>query len=156
VIELNIPGQGTIQLNHLVCDVNGTLALDGRLIEGVPEILAILSDRLEIHLLTADTHGQQDQIDRELGLTAVRIPKGDEATAKSHFVSNLGAESVVAIGQGANDEEMLRAAQVGIGVLSDEGLAVKTVISADVLVPNINAALALLEQPMRLVATLRQ
>ena len=89
-------------------------------------------------------------------MSAVRIPKGDEAIAKSNFVCNLGAESVVAIGQGANDEEMLRVTQIGIGVLSDEGLAVKTLVAADVLVPNIHAALALLEHPMRLVATLRQ
>jgi len=35
MIELTIPGRGTILLHHLVCDVNGTLALDGQLIDSV-------------------------------------------------------------------------------------------------------------------------
>jgi len=34
MIELNIPGRGLIQLQHLVCDVNGTLAVDGLLAAG--------------------------------------------------------------------------------------------------------------------------
>ena len=36
MIELNIPGRGLIQLKHLVSDVNGTLALDGQLLDGAP------------------------------------------------------------------------------------------------------------------------
>lgn len=35
MIEIAIPGFGLIQLEHLVCDYNGTLALDGALIDGV-------------------------------------------------------------------------------------------------------------------------
>lgn len=30
MIEINIPGGSTLQLDHLVCDVNGTLAVDGQ------------------------------------------------------------------------------------------------------------------------------
>ncbi|MCJ7724477.1 MAG: hypothetical protein MUP03_10130, partial [Anaerolineales bacterium] len=32
MIELNIPGRGELRLQHLVSDVNGTLAVDGELI----------------------------------------------------------------------------------------------------------------------------
>jgi soluble P-type ATPase len=59
MIELEIPGRGTIQLEHLVCDVNGTLAEAGRLLEGVAKAIARLSDRLTVHLVTANTHGKQ-------------------------------------------------------------------------------------------------
>ena len=76
MIELNIPGHGIVQLEHLVCDVNGTLAKDGQLIEGVNKGLSFLRDRLQIHLLTANTHGSQDRIDQQLGLTAVRLVPG--------------------------------------------------------------------------------
>jgi soluble P-type ATPase len=54
MIELNVPGRGVIQTEYLVSDVNGTIALDGELIEGVTKALVRLSDRLEFHLLTAD------------------------------------------------------------------------------------------------------
>ena len=156
MIEINIPGRGLIQLRYLVSDVNGTLALDGQLLDGVPKNLLALSDRLQLHLLTADTHGRQAQIDEQLGLQAMRIPQGGEAEAKAAYVHELGAESVVALGQGANDAGMLRAAAIGIAVASVEGLAIESLTSADVVVPNINAAFELLEHPKRLVATLRR
>ena len=78
MIELNIPGRGTLQIKHLVCDVNGTLAIDSRLQDGLKRSLLNLHDRLTLHLITADTHGQQDIIDQQLGIEAVRIQKGNE------------------------------------------------------------------------------
>ena len=156
MIELNIPGRGTLQLDHLVCDVNGTLAVDGQLLEGVARGLRNLSDRLQIHMLTADTHRRQHQIDAQLGLSAERIAPGGEAQAKADFIQRLGAENVVAIGQGANDAEMLRAAGLGICVLSREGTAVETLLAADLVTRDIGVALELLEKPLRIVATLRR
>ena len=155
MIELDIPGKGHYRLEHLVCDVNGTLAVDGILPEGLPQALNALRDRLTIHLLTADTHGKQDQIDRQLNLRAVRVRRGHEAEQKADFVRQLGAERVIAIGQGANDARMLATAAIGIAILSQEGLAQPTLLAADILVPDIFAALGLLENPLRMTATLR-
>ncbi len=137
-------------------DVNGTLALDGQLLEGIPRILHNLGDRLSVHLLTADTHGRQALIDQQLGLQAVRLEAGDESAQKAAYVAQLGAAHVVAIGQGANDAGMLSAAGLGVCLLSREGLAVETLQAADLLVPDIYAALELLEKPLRIVATLRR
>ncbi len=156
MIELNIPGRGTIQLLHLVSDVNGTLALDGHLIPGVSEILLALTDRLKVHLLTADTHGRQQAIDEQLGMKAVRIAAGGESAAKADYVDALGAEGVVAIGQGENDAGMLDRAAIGIAVMSKEGVSLSALKQAAVLAPDILSALSLLEHPLRLVATLRQ
>jgi P-type E1-E2 ATPase len=156
VIELNIPGRGVIRIEHLVSDVNGTLAVDGQLIPGVARTLATLQDRLTIHLLTADTHGRQDAIDQQLGLKAVRIPPGGEAAAKAEYLQHLGPTAVAALGQGANDAEMLRRAAIGICVQSKEGLAIETLMAADVVSPDILSALELLQNPLRLVASLRR
>ena len=156
MIELNIPGRDMIRLQHMVCDVNGTLAVDGQLIDGVPHTLTTLRGRLDLHLLTADTHGKQDRIDEQLGVTAVRIPPGGESDAKADYVSNLGCEGVVAVGQGANDEAMLRTAEIGICVLSFEGAFLETLQAADVVTTDILSALALLDNPTRMVATLRR
>ncbi|MFC2053264.1 HAD family hydrolase [Chloroflexota bacterium] len=156
MIELNIPGRGIIQLEHLVSDVNGTLAVDGRLPEGLGRILNNLQDRLEVHLLTADTHGSQNQIDRQLNLHAVRIQPGEESRRKAEYVRRLGADCVVAIGQGANDAAMLKSAAIGVCVMSPEGSAVEALLSADLVVPDIHCALELLEKPIRIVASLRK
>jgi len=155
MIEVSIPRRGTLRLEHLVLDVNGTLALDGNLIEGVAQALERLGGRLEIHLITADTHGKQATIDQQLGLTAERLQSGDEAGQKASFVHRLGAESVAAIGQGANDAGMIETAALGIAVLSREGLAVETLKAADLVLPDILSALELFNHPMRIVASLR-
>ena len=155
MIEFTIPGRGTLKLEHLVLDVNGTLALDGKLIDGVEHALAGLRDRLEIHLVTADTHGRQAVIDQQLGLQAMRLRSGGEAEQKAAFVRQLGAEKTAAIGQGANDAGMLRAAAIGIAILSPEGLSTAALSAADLVVPDILTALELLEKPLRIVASLR-
>jgi len=156
VIELNIPGRSSLQLEHLVCDVNGTLAVDGQLTEGLVRLLTDLRNRLTLHLLTADTHARQEIIDLQLNLRAFRIQPGDENAQKAEYIRRLGAEHVVAIGQGANDSEMLKTAGLGICVLSVEGTAVETLLAADLVVSNIFDALNLLENPLRIVASLRK
>ena len=156
MIELNIPGHGQIELEHLVCDVNGTLAVDGILQDGLVRSLSALKDRLTLHLLTADTHGRQKTIDQQLNLKAQRVQPGDEALQKAEYVRRLGAGSVAAIGQGANDAAMLKEARLGICVLSLEGVAVETLLAADLVVPDIVSALDLLEKPLRIVASLRK
>jgi P-type E1-E2 ATPase len=156
MIELNVPGRGNIQLKYLLMDVNGTLAVDGILIEGVARRVAALRAHLEIHLLTADTHGRQNLIDQMLGLRAVRIQPGQEATQKADFTRHLGSQFVVAIGQGANDSLMLKEAAIGISVMSIEGLSIEALLSSDLLMPDINTALDLFEKPLRLIASLRK
>jgi len=156
MIELNIPGRGLIELEHLVCDVNGTLALDGQLLDGMARALTDLRDRLQLHLLTADTHRRQELIDRQLNVNAVRIQPGEESQQKADYVRRLGAEHVIAIGQGANDAAMLECARLGVCVLSREGTAIQALLAADLVAPDIYSALEMIENPLRLVATLRK
>jgi P-type E1-E2 ATPase len=156
MIQFDVPGLGNYQIEHLVLDVNGTLAVDGQLIEGVALKLSSLQGMVQLHLLTADTHGKQYLIDQQLGLTAVRIRPGEEALQKAEYVRRLGSASVAAIGQGANDAEMLKAARLGICVLSVEGVARDTLLACDLLAPTILSALELLEKPARISASLRR
>lgn len=156
MIEITVPGRGVITLEHLVSDVNGTLALDGQLIEGVVRRITSLRDRLTIHLLTADTHGRQSVIDQQLNLTAVRIQPGDEAAQKAAYVDKLGYQKVIAFGQGSNDAAMLARAGIGICILSTEGAAKESLIAADLTMPDILSALDLLDKPLRLIASLRK
>ncbi len=155
MIKVTIPGKGAIELKYAVFDVNGTLALDGQILPGVPELIDLLKNQLEIHLLTADTHGKQDEIDSILNLKAYRIKGGDEARQKADYVEHLNPNNTVAIGQGANDSLMLKAAVIGICTLSEEGSAMETLLGSDLVVPDILAALKILLNPTRLKASLR-
>ena len=154
-MEIRIPGYKTVRLSHVVMDYNGTLALDGALIDGVKELLVDLSASFALHVLTADTFGKAraglDGIDCTLSI----LPEDDQAAGKLKYVQALGAESAVCIGNGRNDRLMLEAAGLGIAVILEEGAAVATVTSADVVCTSIASALALLKNPLRLTATLR-
>lgn len=159
MFTLSIPGRDTLELRHLVSDVNGTLTLDGKLIPGVKESLEKLSRSFEIHLLSADTLGRLEDVQKQLGASltsAVKLAPGGEAEQKFEYIQKLGAFETVAIGQGTNDRLMLKGAALGICVLSPEGTAVETMLSADIIVPDILSALELFLSPSRLKATLRQ
>jgi P-type E1-E2 ATPase len=156
MIELNIPGRGRLQLEHLVCDVNGTLALDGTLPVGMVRTLNALKDRLMIHIISADTLGNLQSVERQLKIHAIRINPQEEAEQKAAYVRELGAEQVAVIGQGANDAQMLKEAAIGICVLSLEGTAIETLISADLVMPGIFEALELFDKPLRMVSSLRK
>ena len=155
-VEIDIPGWEKLRLWHLVLDVNGTIATDGKLIEGVKERLESLSKSLQIHLVTADTHGQQQSIDEVLGTASVRVDAGREAAQKAKYVEGLGALHVASVGNGANDVEMLRRAVLGIAVMGEEGMNSEVAGSADVVCRSVCDALDLLLAPRRLVATLRR
>ena len=43
MISVSIPGWKILQLSHLLLDYNGTIAFDGRLIDGVAERLTALA-----------------------------------------------------------------------------------------------------------------
>jgi P-type E1-E2 ATPase len=157
MLSVEIPGRGKYDLARLVLDVNGTLAEDGHLVPGVKERLARLARQLEIVLVTADTHGRQVAIDRELDMEAIRLELGKpEAPQKAELVRRLGSDATVAIGNGANDALMLKEAAIGIAVLEAEGASAAAVQSSDVLARSITDALELLLAPRRLIATLRQ
>ena len=157
MIELQIPGRGILELEYAVFDVNGTLAVDGQLIAGVEPLIAQLRGKLEVRLLTADTHGKQVEIDRQLKFAADRLkPGGYEREQKADYVRSLEAHKVVAIGNGGNDVDMLRVAALGIAVIGHEGAAFEVLSAADVVTHNIFDAIGLLLYPKRLIATLRR
>jgi P-type E1-E2 ATPase len=155
VITLDIPGMGRMGWGELVLDLNGTLALDGVLVPGVSERLAPLREQLSIHLLTADTHGAASGIAQLLGVSWSLVEPGQEAKQKQAFVLALGAERTIAIGNGNNDVEMLRAASLGIATLGGEGTSSRAIAAADLVTQDICEALDLLLFPRRLLATLR-
>jgi len=111
---------------------------------------------LAVHLITADTHGGGQEAALTLGIHFHKMTPGPGGPQKLTLVQKLGAESVVAIGNGANDALMLDAAALGIAVNGGEGAAVVAILVADIYTPNILDALNLLLHADRIRATLRR
>ncbi|HHJ06679.1 MAG TPA: HAD family hydrolase [Anaerolineae bacterium] len=156
MLTLDIPAYGKLNLEYLLLDMNGTIAVDGQVIDGVAKRLKALKTLLKPLILTADTHGTATSVAWVLEVEMRRLQAGgNEATQKETVVAELGPERVVAIGNGANDAAMLRRAALGIAILGGEGSALSCLTAADVLAADINTALDLLLNPRRLLATLR-
>lgn len=154
MLTVDIPGRGRLELAHLVMDLNGTLAVDGVVPGAVLQRLGGLGQGLRIHVITADTFGTAAALPSP-GICVQVLPSGDQVEAKTVLVRTLGALHTVAIGNGANDEGMVREAAVGIAIVGQEGASSRTILAADIVTTRIEDALDLLIFPARLVATLR-
>lgn len=164
MLTVEIPGEAELRLEHLVCDLNGTLAVDGALVPGVAERLAGLSQLLAVHVLTAGTHGGIERAQAEIaaacGAVGTREPVWrrdiQRGADKAAYVRGLGGKLVVALGNGANDVAMFQVAALAIAVLGREGASAEALAAARVAVTSPLDALDLLRLPRRLTATLRR
>lgn len=152
MIQVDIPNWRVIELQHAVFDINGTLAIDGIPFPGVKDRLRQLANHLMLHALTAGTHGNIAELQQLLDIPIHIIGLGEE---KARYVQQLGAEHVVAIGNGRNDIGMLRVAALGVAIVAGEGAAVAALQAADIVALGPVDAIDLLLNPKRLIATLR-
>ena len=151
-IAVELPGCGQVVLTTLALDFTGTLAKDGALLPGVAEAFVALAARLHIVVLTADTFGTAAKALEALPVEVRIVATGAE---KAEFLRSLKPQDVVAVGNGRNDVELLRAAGLAIAVVGPEGAAGALLRVADVVVRDVHDALDLLVYPLRLKATLR-
>ena len=156
MIQINIPGRGTMSLEVLVLDFNGTLALDGKMLESVKDNLIRLSPFLTIHIITADTFGSVESQCKGLPVQLKVLESMDHTTEKADYLLQFDSQEIIAIGNGANDQLMLKRAHLGIAVIGFEGASMQTLLSADLVVNKIEDAFGLLIEPQRLNATLRR
>ena len=155
MIQVTIPGFGDLDLHHLVLDYNGTLAVDGRPLDGVTERLTLLSRDLSIHVITADTFGTVEKNLGHLPLKVAVLGKDHQDQAKLAYVNHLGSEITACIANGRNDRLMLQACALGMAVILNEGACSQTLQSAKLVFTRITDALDVLTHPLRLVAGLR-
>ena len=155
-MEIRIPGRNYLDIQNLVLDMNGTIAVDGELAADVAERLQRLQTDLRLVMITADTHGGASRIQGGLGLETIVLQAGEEPERKLDLLRQLGMDRSVAIGNGANDVLMLKEAAIGICVVGPEGACTAALLVADVVVTDIRDALDLLLVPRRLMATLRR
>lgn len=155
MIETAIPGRAPLRLATALVDFNGTLALDGRLIEGVAERLQALSAKIDLHVVTGDTTGTAAQALRGLPLAVRILPADAQQAGKAAVIDAMRADETVVIGNGRNDCGAIGKAALSIVVVGGEGCAVEALVGADIACRSICDALDLLLFPLRLVATLR-
>ncbi len=156
MIQVTIPGRDTLNLEILILDFNGTLALDGKMFESVKDSLIRLSPFLKIHILTSDTYGTVECQCKGLPVQVNVLESMDHTTEKADYLSQFNTQEIIAIGNGANDHLMLKRANLGIAIIGYEGASMQALQSADLVVNKIEDAFGMLIEPQRLKATLRR
>ena len=155
MIEIGIPGRNDLRLVNALIDFNGTLAFDGRLIDGAADRLRSLSKLLELHVVTGDTTGTAREALAGLPVQLHLMPPDDQDNAKRAVLARYDAARTVVVGNGRNDLGLLEQAPLSIIVVGREGCAAASLARADIVCASIVDALDLLLTPRRIVATLR-
>ncbi len=153
---IEIPNFKTLNITHVVCDYNGTIAKDGFVLPEVKELFTELSKYYTLHVITADTFGSVHTQLKEYDTNIKVLTSTNHTQEKADYIQELQAQNCIALGNGNNDKEMLSFAAIGIAILGDEGCAKDALLNADIVCKNISEALLLLLNPKRLIATLRR
>jgi len=156
MLNINIPGCKKLKIEKIVFDLNGTIACDGKLIEGVKEGINNLAEEFEIYILTADTYGTAAELLKDIKAELVVIDDCDGSKFKADFVEKIGRKRVIAVGNGNNDAQMLKNAELGIAVIGPEGTARGALLGAELISRDINDVFAMISNPERFRATLRK
>ena len=149
-----VPGWGSVELENLVLDLNGTLTESGDFIPGVVDYLEKLKvDGFKIYILSGDTRGTLEHVFP--GSLEIEPVVTRTAQEKRTFVELIGAERTVCVGNGNIDVEMFRVARLSICTIQAEGASTQAMLQADIMVAHIKHAFEILLDPRKLIATLR-
>lgn len=152
---IEIPHYKNLDISHIVCDYNGTIARDGKVLAPIRELFERLRGHYTLHVITADTFGSVQSELEGYGAQIKVLSSQNHTREKAEYIAELGAESCAALGNGNNDARMLECAAVGIAVIGDEGCSKAAMEHADIVCNSSADALALFVEPKRLIATLR-
>lgn len=156
MIDIAVPGRGHYCIEHLILDLNGTIALDGKIIRGVKERIITLSKNVDVIVVTADTNKNAKKLLKDLPVTLRTIEESRESEQKARLVREKGEGVTVCVGNGSNDVSMLKESVIGICIVGREGASSDAMMAADLVVPSINDALELFLKPHRIKASLRR
>ena len=154
MIFIERPGMGNLEIDFILIDFEGTLASDHRVHPKAKDKINLLSKRTKIYILTQEGNEQVIEVLRKVKAEIIHFAERDVSVRKLDLLRQLGANRVVAIGNGRDDVSMIEEAAFSICVISREGTAAETIQKADVVVSNILDALDFLLKPLRQKATL--
>jgi soluble P-type ATPase len=154
-MKIEIPGCPILEIDYVIMDFNGTIAVDGVMKETVKNRIIKLSQLCKVYVITSDTQGTAA---RELEGLPVNLEIYNTVNAgecKRKVVEKLCGKNCACIGNGHNDILMFQAAALSIAVLETEGLYAPLLMEADLLVKSSEDALDLLLDTKRLISGLR-
>jgi len=147
-------GDREYELTQIIFDLNGTLAVNGKLVKGVQKRIEKLKELgFTMYLLTGDQRGSAAEQAKSLGIQVIITPTGKE---KEAFAKTLKRQSLVAIGNARIDIGTFNHASLLIATVQSEGVHAQILNHVDIVVPSINDALDILINQDIFCATMRK
>jgi len=153
---IEIPHFKNLEIENILFDYNGTLAIDGYLKEETKTLLEEVCKKYAVYVITADTFGTVKEALKAFDLEVLILSSSDHTEEKALFLSRLGTQRTAALGNGNNDAAMLENAALSIAIMGEEGCAKETLLASNVVCRDIGSAMELLLHPKRMIATLRR
>jgi hypothetical protein len=171
MIPIERPGLNPLEIEFVLLDFEGTLAIDRRVHPKAKDKINLLSKRTKIYIFVNPptppfnkggeggilAKGEKEVIEERLKKVKAEIiylTEGVSSRRKLDLLRQLGPPRCVAIGNGMNDAAMIEEAGIGICVIGKEGSSGKTMKNSDLVFADILDALDFLLKPLRQKATL--
>ncbi len=168
MIPIERPGLNPLEIEYILLDFDGTLAIDRRVHPKAKDKINLLSKRTHIYIFVNpptppfNKGGEGGILAKELIEERLRkvkaeiiyLAEGDSSRRKLNLLRELGPTRCAAIGNGMDDAAIMQEAGIGICVIGREGTSGGAVKNADLVFTDILDALDFLLKPLRQRATL--
>ena len=147
-------GLNPLEIEFVLLDFDGTLAIDRRVHPKVKDKINLLSKRTNIYVLTTQKKELIEERLRKVKAEIIYLAERESARRKLDLLRQLGPNRCVAIGNGTDDAAMIEEAGISICVIGKEGSSGEAMKNADLVFTDILDALDFLSKPLRQKATL--
>ncbi len=154
MILIERPGLTPLEIEFVLVDFDGTLAIDRRVHPKAKDKINLLSKRTDLYVLTTQKKELIEERLRKVKAEFVYFTEGDSSRRKLDLLRQLGPTRCVAIGNGMDDAAMIEEAGIGICVIGKEGSSGEAVKNADLVFTDILDAFDFLLKPLLQKATL--
>ena len=151
---IEIPRGETIEINTIVLDLNGTLSVNGIVLNETKALIEKLKKlRYRIVLISGDIRGNAKQISEEL---KIELFLGTTSIDKAKQMKQFNKENTASIGNARIDIGTFENSKLSIATLQSEGIHTGILKYVDIVVPSIEDALKLFINTKSLAGTLRE
>ena len=154
MITLQSSSQAKLEIEHLIIDYEGTLAMDGRVHPKAKDKINLLAKRLNIYILVKGEQEKAEEVLKRVKAKIIFLKEPEPSAQKLEFLLNLGAPKTGVIGNGEDDVPMSKEAGFSMAIIGKEGGSGELIQSADLTFLTIVDALDFLLKPLRQKATL--
>ncbi|MGZ3524116.1 MAG: HAD family hydrolase [Thermodesulfobacteriota bacterium] len=154
MISIERSGHSNLEIEFILFDFEGTLAIDRRVHPKTKDKINLLSKRTGIYVFTTQEKELIEERLRKVKAEIIYLEEGDASRRKLGLLRQLGPTRCAAIGNGMDDAAMIQEAGIGICVIGREGSSGQSVKNADLVFSDILDALDFLLKPLRQKASL--